>query len=436
MDKSREGALFQRLRLRLTIAYAAITGVILIGMAGSVLAVSQRQLNAKGEAAFQSEVNAILYHLRSQTVIDHTWLSQTEAGGNLQIYLELSGEPLRYEENLERQLLIDGASEFALQKKEFDIAIAPSSRYQPEQTSFLYQAQGGQRWRTSALRLPQDKGWIGFLVLRSMEGEEQELMVQRVAFAGFVLTALVFLSFFSWRFTKFAMRPMEESRRRQVEFIAAASHELRSPLAVVRTCLSALDDTNAERSKHFTDMAKEECCRLSCLINDMLALANADSGTWSMHRGPVEPETLVLNVAERYEHTARKKGIHLSTMLPEEPLPTCQWDGERICQLLVILVDNAVSYTPNGGRVELSVTRWGEQISLVVTDSGPGIPDHEKRRIFERFYRTDRSRTEQTHCGLGLCIAQEIAQLHHGSLLVVDAPGGGASFLARLPIAD
>lgn len=91
-----EEALFRRLRLRLTVLCIAATGVIVLGMSGAALAVSQIQLTAKAEAAFQSDVNAILYHLRSQTVVDHTWISQTEAGGNLTLYLELSGQPILY----------------------------------------------------------------------------------------------------------------------------------------------------------------------------------------------------------------------------------------------------------------------------------------------------------------------------------------------------
>ena len=97
-----------------------------------------------------------------------------------------------------------------------------------------------------------------------------------------------------------------------------------------------------------------------------------------------------------------------------------------------MLLDNALSYTPEGGRVELLLEKAGERVKLTVRDSGPGVPDSEKQRIFERFYRADSARRDREHFGLGLCVAQEIVELHKGKLWVEDAPGGGAAFCMLL----
>lgn len=431
---SREEQLFRRLRQRLTLLCTAATGVILIAMALAALAVSQSQLTAKSEAAFQREVSATLYYLRSQTVVDHTWISQTESEGGLILYTELSGRPLLYGSmDSERVRLIELARKVALQNYDFDLAYEPSSLYQAQRQDFSFRDSDGQRYRAVAARLSQEKGWVGLLVLQSLAAEEGELWVQRLAFGGFVAAALCLLALFAWYFTRRALGPIEESRKRQTEFIAAASHELRAPLAVIRTCLPAIGGTDSEKEKHFTLMAEGECDRLARLISDMLALANADSGTWSMNPAPVEPETLLLEVVEQFETPARGKRVALEVSLPEEALPCCSWDGQRITQLLSILVDNGICYTPSGGKLSLRVERAGRQISLTVSDNGPGIPDGEKERVFERFYRADSARTDREHYGLGLCIAREIAQLHEGSLAVVDAPGGGACFVALLP---
>ncbi len=430
-----EEALFRRLRLRLTVLCIAATGVIVLGMSGAALAVSQIQLTAKAEAAFQSDVNAILYHLRSQTVVDHTWISQTEAGGNLTLYLELSGQPILYAaaDGGGRRELVERARAAAWQGYGVDLSLEPDLRCQPDQTAFFFEDGGLARYRAAVAKVPQEKGWIGALVIQSMAEEERELAVQRTAFGAFTLAALVLLALFAWYFTGRAVRPLAESRRRQNEFIAAASHELRSPLAVIHASLSALKDAAPEKAEHFTQLADGECMRMSRLVGDMLALANADSGSWTMYLEDAEPETLLLDVAEGFEHAAREKGVRLAVALPEKALGRFRWDRQRMVQALTVLTDNGLSYTPAGGSLGMGVERAGSGVRFTVADTGPGIPDGEKERVFERFYRTDRARTDREHYGLGLCIAREIISLHGGTIRAEDTPGGGATFVVELP---
>lgn len=435
MAERGERALFRRLRLRLTVVCTAVTGLILLAMACAALAVGRAQLTARAEAAFESEVNAICYHLRGQTVVDHTWIAQTEAGG-LTLYLELSGAPVLYppgQTDPERAALVALAREKALEAFAFDLSVPPDGAFQQERQMFQFQDGAGQRFRAAAVRIPQEQGWIGLLVLRSMAGEEREVLIQCAAVFSFAALALVMLAVFAWLFTRRAMRPLEESRRRQTEFIAAASHELRSPLAVIHASLSAAGDAPDEKRRHFLSLADGECMRMSRLVGDMLSLANADSGSWSICREETEPETLLLDSAEHFEGRAGEKGIRLLAELPEEPLPRCQWDRQRISQLLSILLDNAVSYTPPGGVIRLSARQEGNWIRLRVADTGPGIPDEEKARVFTRFYRADQARTGREHYGLGLCIALEIVQLHGGKIMVEDGETGGAVFSVWLP---
>lgn len=138
---------------------------------------------------------------------------------------------------------------------------------------------------------------------------------------------------------------------------------------------------------------------------------------------------MALRVYERFLRPAGEKGLRLELSLPEEALPRYQWDGSRIEQALSVLLDNALSYTPAGGNIELILERQpGGRAKFTVRDSGPGVPDSEKEHIFERFYRADSARRDREHFGLGLCVAKEIATLHKGRLWVEDAPDGGAAF--------
>ena len=173
---------------------------------------------------------------------------------------------------------------------------------------------------------------------------------------------------------------------------------------------------------------------MSRLVGDLLLLASADNSSWSVHFQEVEPETLLLETAESFETVAAAKGARLDVRLPEDLLPKCQWDGQRISQVLTILVDNALSYGGEGCHILLEARQNRGRVELMVADNGPGIPPAQRKRIFERFYRTDPARSKKDHYGLGLSIAREIISLHRGSIRVEETPGGGATFILSLPV--
>ena len=172
---------------------------------------------------------------------------------------------------------------------------------------------------------------------------------------------------------------------------------------------------------------------MSRLIEDMLLLSKADTQSWSIRPEPAQIDTLLLDTYESFLPLAKERQIRLSIRLPEDLLPPCFCDPERIRQVLTILLDNALCYTPSGGRVDLSLSFSQNLFSFSVADNGPGIPDEEKTHIFERFYRSDPSRSDREHFGLGLCIASEIVKAHRGRLAVSDTPGGGSTFTIQLP---
>lgn len=172
--------------------------------------------------------------------------------------------------------------------------------------------------------------------------------------------------------------------------------------------------------------------RMSRLIDDMLTLSGTDSSHFTIHKTTVELDTLLLSAYEKFEPLAIKKCISLRITLPDQLIPPCSCDKERIEQVLSILLDNALSYTPSGGKICLSLQTSSDKLILRVADHGIGIPDSEKKAVFERFYRCDKSHKDKNHFGLGLCIAQEIIHMHRGKLWVEDTPGGGATFVVVL----
>ena len=244
------------------------------------------------------------------------------------------------------------------------------------------------------------------------------------------------LAAISWQLTGKALAPTALAMRRQKEFIAAASHELRSPLAVVKASVDAARnaDTPTERSS-FLQNAEAETDRMARLVDDLLLLANGDLDKLPAHLEPTAPDNICIEVYEQFYLVAKQRSHPLTLTLPEEAVPTIQADADRLRQLLAILLNNALDHTPAGTAIELILTcetgTKNASVLLTVQDHGPGIPDAEKERIFDRFYSADPSRTAKQNFGLGLSVAKELARLHRAELTLQDTPGGGAQFTVR-----
>jgi signal transduction histidine kinase len=220
----------------------------------------------------------------------------------------------------------------------------------------------------------------------------------------------------------------------QRRFLADASHELRTPLTVVRTNAEALQRGVAadpvERAETLRAIVRETD-RMGRLVADLLALARADAGQ-PLTRRRLALDTLVLDVYEQEQALAN--GVHLD--LGEWEQVEVEGDPDRLKQVVLNLVDNALRHTPDGGTVTLDLVRRGEEAVLRVRDTGPGIPAEQLGRIFERFYRVDQPRSRQTGgTGLGLAIAQEVAGAHAGRIEVESRLGAGSTFSLVLPVA-
>ena len=167
---------------------------------------------------------------------------------------------------------------------------------------------------------------------------------------------------------------------------------------------------------------------MSSLVNDMLTLSGSDNQRFAVYPKSIELDTLLMNSYEAFDPLAREKSITLSVSLPDKAVPPCSADPERISQVISILLHNAISYTPEQGRIELSLSHKKEHFYLSVRENGIGISDEDKKKIFDRFYRVEKSRSAKGHFGLGLSIAYEIIKAHGGSIQVTDAEGGGSIF--------
>lgn len=429
--------MFQKLHLQLTVFCTLITSSILLVLTGTCLFFAEKNLVQNNYTSFLTEMSSTVSHLQEQDSISHQWLNQLQNNGHLRLYLYDNHMPLFYQQyhtSEEEQTLSAEVILAARDQHDIDL-FAASNKTVTTHTEFDFQSSSREKYYVSVGTIPKANGHLNFILLYSLAEQQKQLLHLRLIILAADCCAILLLTAFSWYFTKKIIVPLSEAQKKQTRFIASASHELRSPLAVLRSGLESLSKANdIGQQEHFVQVMSSETVRMQNLISDMLLLANSDSGSLPMHMVPCQPDCLLLNVYEIYEPLAMKKQIRLSLSLPEEMLPDCQWDTERMEQVFSILLDNALSYTPANGKISLSL-EYNDNIFLFrVADTGCGIPDNEKSLIFERFYRADQAHTDREHFGLGLCIAREIVEKHAGTIWVEDCPGGGSCFVIKFCI--
>ena len=232
-----------------------------------------------------------------------------------------------------------------------------------------------------------------------------------------------------------AIIPLKEAYDKQKQFAADASHELRTPLAVVMASADLLlaDPTIQEPFlREVIGDLKSEVKKMSKLVSDLLLVARSDNNAWKIKIQKLDLEKLFMQNIRMMTPLAEKKGVELYGENFRKSI--IHGDEEKIKQLILILVDNAIKYTPSGGQVVLRQEQSDNAHEIFsVIDSGIGIAPEDKEKIFERFYRVDKARSrEMGGNGLGLSIAMEILKIHKGKIFVDSEPGKGTKFTVEL----
>jgi signal transduction histidine kinase len=234
-------------------------------------------------------------------------------------------------------------------------------------------------------------------------------------------------------------RDLQRTLQARTDLVSNVSHELRTPLTAIKGLTEtlrdgAVEDLNA-RDK-FLASIENETDRLIRLVNDLLVLSRADSQALVLNRERFDLGVLVRACAEALEPSAHTQRV---TLQVDAPSASVNADPDRIRQVLVNLLDNAIRYSPPDQSVRVKISSGADGVTVSVRDQGPGIPLAEQTRVFERFYRADKSRARETHraagAGLGLSIAQVLVEQHGGRILLESRPGQGTTVCFTLPAA-
>lgn len=303
--------------------------------------------------------------------------------------------------------------------------------------------------------IPQEDGQTRYVILTSrlVQADSQTLgvvytgkditsyyIVLKTVLIVTLALCFIFLIAASWFGHLLASRAMETASiafERQREFIADASHELRTPLSIMLASVETIQTDESSQLSSFAqpvlaDM-KDEILRMSKIVGSLLTLAHGDANAASIEKEQFLLNSLAQQVIRTFLPVANKKELCLKLITSADIYINA--DRQRMEQLLVILIDNAIKYTPDRGRVEVHLSaKTRHRVQISVMDTGIGIPEKDQMRIFERFYRVDKARSRETGgTGLGLSIAKWIVESHGGVITVKSSTRQGSEFIVTLP---
>ena len=278
-------------------------------------------------------------------------------------------------------------------------------------------------------------GWLqtGFvLTLHERQSASLVVVVTLVGLVGLAGAALVTL-FVTGR----ALVPIRAAIATERRFVADASHEIRTPAAIIRASAEVLDREGlvTDDGRPLVADIVAESDRLGGLVDDLLALAASERGSLTIERRQIDLAAVARDTTRRAGPLAAERGVDLVGPRDDGRALPVIGDPDRLVQVLLILVDNALRHSPPGGRVTLTAGPVpGRGAAVSVDDQGPGVPTIARETIFEPFARLPGSRARaDAGSGLGLAIARRLVELHGGTLIATDAPGGGARFVVSLP---
>lgn len=232
------------------------------------------------------------------------------------------------------------------------------------------------------------------------------------------------------------VRELQRQERLRRELIANVSHELATPLTAIQGFTEALLDGVVQEQgerEETTRLIAREAARLRRLVDQLRQVALFEGGAQALDRAPLDLPALAGETLEVLDGEIERKQITIANRLPAD-LPAVYADGDRVTEILLNLLDNALRHTPQGGVIEMTGAAEGRCVRVSVGNSGPGIAPENRERIFERFYRLDASRSSATGgSGLGLAIVRSLVEAHGGTIRVEERPGGGTQFSFTLP---
>jgi signal transduction histidine kinase len=418
-----------RLRLRLTAWYVATFGLILLLLGGGLFLFIRSQISRSLDTSLKLATNELIRAARIREIESRTTTGAVvDAVDELHIpdralyLLAPDGTPVKPPQ---AETWIREAARRAAQAGTADVQVKA-----PRERDLRLHAE---RFTV----VPGPKTYVAAAVADVVELEDQYAALIG-AFGAAALVGLVLVAGGGWLLVRKSTAPVEQTMETMRRFMADAAHELRTPIAVVRGQAEVALQREREPAVYADALRRieREAERLGATVEDLLTLARADAGERPVERQQVFLDDLALDAATAARALAVQRGVELEVGTFEEAILT--GDAALVRQLLMIVLDNAVKFTPPHGKVRLSTASRGGQAEVVVEDTGIGIRPDQLPHIFERFWRGDPARGRGNGAegaGLGLAIARWIADAHRARIDVTSEPGKGTRVAIRFPAA-
>jgi signal transduction histidine kinase len=420
--------LLRSTRRRLIVVTLGLIALLVVGIGAATAFVGLRALDADVDRALAASVDAAVAGLggelpqaQEEADADETLPASSDT---VVLYLDATGKELANPSRLALPGLPDTSALAAASATGRDLRTVDANGVEVRLLTVPVRAEDGST-----------KGFVqGGFILKLHDAQSNSLVVA-IALVGAV--GLIGAAVVTLVVTGDALIPIRQSFDAQRRFVADASHELRTPAALIRANAEVL-----EREGLVTDEGRPlvgdivaESDRLGRLVGDLLQLASSDATGLVLDRQPVDLAEIAADTVRQAEALAIERGVSLTMDSSRSSGRTVvSGDRDRLMQLLLILLDNAFDHSPNGSTVRVAVRASGRAVALTVADEGPGIPIADRARVFEPFARLPGvARDRAGGTGLGLAIARRIVTAHDGTIGVDDAPGGGARFAVTLP---
>lgn len=403
----RDLTMFRKLKLELILINLILTGLVLITIFSGIYILMQRSFD---NSAYM-RMSKTAYMGNIPPLMDHPPDKRLNSSEDFFIKVDGNGN------------IIDISLNSTLSKTESQSVV--------KKVFHMEEDKGTVNYNDIALRyirVPKSYGSIIVFLDKSVDNEVLRRLI--IISAVICIISLVLVFIISLFLANISLKPVIGAWEKQKAFVADASHELRTPLAVITTNLDIVldnDDELVSGQKKWLGNIKLETDRMTKLIESLLFLARSDSNKNQVSFIKFDLSNAVIKSVVPFEAVCIKNGIDLKSNI--EPDIIFMGNEGRIKQLIAILIDNSLKHTPEGGSINVKVNRVKNGIEILVSDTGEGIPENHLNKIFDRFYKVDKSRAKREgNFGLGLAIAKTIVEEHRGNISVSSTVGKGSTF--------
>lgn len=420
--------MIKKLHIKLVLLYTGITGVILALCLAITFFLSCRQYIENQNSQIKNQIESFQNKTIANQRIDNHELQDLEEQIHGAVLILENGTPFLHQ-HYKKQIsdaMLEGLIRFVHGDRSNELSSSMNDWYT---TEFVY------RDSTASFQvfyyIQDTTTQIEIFAVQDLSYRNSFIQRQAIFYGALLFLGVSLLAIINWWLIRMVLRPVESSVRQQKEFVAAAGHELKTPLASIRAGLDVLQKhmASSPEVEGVFYATQSEALRMSHLVQELLLLANSDMQARKVTLTNLEPDTFCLQLYEKYQFYAKQQEHPLRLKIEDTIYPEIHANEEALTQIGSIFISNAISHTQEKTPIDICCRLLNNgAVELGIRDYGAGIALEDLSKVFDRFYRADQSRSTSDHYGLGLSVAKSLAELQSLQIGVRNMPDGGAMF--------